>query len=109
MTARLFNSIVSVCLLVGLLSAQAQVVGGFTQTSVKDKEVVAAAKFAIQEQSRQGKVKLLKIKKAERQVVAGMNYKLLLKVNCQGGKTNAEVVVWRKLSEDFALTSWTWK
>jgi hypothetical protein len=109
MNAKMLRAVIVVSLLVGFFRIQAQVVGGYSATSLKDKEVVAAAKFAITEQSKSEKVKLVKLEKAERQVVAGMNYKLLLKVQSEGKARQAEVVVWRKLSKEYALTSWTWK
>jgi hypothetical protein len=42
-------------------------------------------------------------------LVAGMNYRLRLKVKVDGKVKEAEAVVWRKLSGEHELTSWTWK
>lgn len=97
------------CLYSSVFSAQLQMVGGYSSVSAKDKEVIAAAKFAIKEKSKSNELKLLEVEEAERQVVAGMNYKMWLKVESEGKTKSAEVVVWKKLSKEYALTSWAWR
>jgi len=52
---------------------------------------------------------LVSIVGAKQQVVAGMNYRLQLKVDLDGTPREAEAVVWRKLSGEYKLTSWNWK
>lgn len=90
--------------------------GGYAGASVTNKEVVAAAAFAIQAQAKAGgetaRLELVEILAAERQVVAGMNYRLTLKVKRHGQERTAEAIVWwqawRK-PEPYQLTSWNWK
>ena len=61
--------------------------GGFSPASVDDAEVKKMADFAttaISSNSNSGPVKLIKIVKAETQVVAGKNYKLNLELSSEG-------------------------
>jgi hypothetical protein len=107
------------CLLTGL--AQQPMPGGYVTASVTDKDVAAAAAFAIktqqnavQENKDEGtqKLALVKILQAEHQVVAGINYRLKLKVKLNGAEKTAEAVVWLQAwrkPEPYELTSWTWK
>jgi hypothetical protein len=93
-------------LVAGMVIAQP---GGFRELAATDKAVVAAAEFAVKTKSEKEKVALDKILKAESQVVAGTNYRLLLSVRVDGGTRQAEVVVWRKLDQSSELTRWDWK
>lgn len=101
--------------------AESPEAGGYRKASVSDKEVVAAASFAIkaQQQTMQDKqqpappkLELVKILRAEQQVVAGINYRLRMRVRLNGKEKTAETVVWwqswRK-PDPYQLTSWTWK
>lgn len=101
--------------------AQPAPAGGYAKAAVTDKEVVAAATFAIKTQQNALQVKkqpdplkleLVKILHAEQQVVAGMNYRLRLRVTLNGKEKTAEAVVWwqawRK-PDPYQLTSWAWK
>jgi hypothetical protein len=83
------------------------------------REVIAAADFAIHAQQRVmradkelTKLELVAIVRAEQQVVAGMNYRLMLKVKVDGEEKTAESVVWwqawRK-PDPYQMTSWDWK
>lgn len=49
---------------------------------------------------------LIKILKVERQVVAGLNYRLDLEVADGNKHLKARAVVWKKLDGSLALTSW---
>ena len=91
-----------------VLAADAPVAGGYKAVDVADKNVVAAAEIAIAAHSKKEKVALVKIVKAESQVVAGTNYKLTLDVKVEGGTRQAEAVVWRKLDKTDELTQWKW-
>ena len=84
----------------------AQRPGGFSGVSVKDEEAIAAAKFAVK--AHDAKLVFDSIEKVERQVVAGLNYKLTIKVAADGEPRSAEAVVWRKLDGTHQLTSWKW-
>jgi len=107
------------CPITGL--AQQSRLGGYATASVTNKEVVAAAAFAIKAQQNAmqekmdkdpPKLELVTIMKAEQQVVAGMNYRLKLNVKLNGNERTAEAIVWwqawRK-PDPYQLTSWTWK
>lgn len=105
-------------------------VGGFTPASITERGVKAAATFAIQAhqqalrekpagQAGSGsqtppapRLELVRILGAEQQVVAGLNYRLQLRVTLDGEEKTAEALVWwqawRK-PEPYQLTSWTWK
>ena len=85
--------------------------GGFRDVPVTNKEVIAAAEFAVKAQrlNEKGKLDLAAIVKAEQQVVAGINYRLKVLVDVEGGKRDAEAVVWSKLDRTMQLTNWTWK
>jgi hypothetical protein len=75
---------------------------------VREREVVEAARFAVREVSaREGRrVSLVAVTRAEKQVVAGMNYKLRLSVR-EGGRTReVSAVVFRDLKGAYKLTSW---
>ena len=94
--------------------------GGLAATSVTSKEVMAATAFAIKAQAdamrdpkiaQPIKLELIKILGATQQVVAGVNYRLKLKVKMNGKEKQAEAVVWwqawRK-PDPYQLTSWQW-
>ena len=103
-------------LLVGTVcpsQAAEQIVGGYSEASITNAEVVAAAQFAVKAQAatpeQKAVITLVELLSARQQVVAGMNYRLRLKVKVDGKVKEAEAVVWRKLSGEHELTSWTWK
>lgn len=96
------------------------ITGGFAKSSVTEKEVQDAAAYAIEAQAktmhgqrdgRSTKLELIKILAAEKQVVAGMNYRLKLQVKVNGKDKLADAVVWwqawRK-PNPYELTSWKW-
>ena len=101
--------------------AQQSLPGGHSEVSVTNKEVVVAAAFAIEaeEKAMQGekdakaaKLELVEILSASQQVVAGINYRLKLKVMLNGKEKEAEAVVWWQAwrePDPYQLTSWTWK
>jgi Aspartic acid proteinase inhibitor len=88
-------------LLTAAASAQ-RVVGGYKSISADDKDAVAAAKFAAGEKE----VELVSVVTAERQVVAGTNFKLCLEVNDDSGTKNFMAVVYHNLQNEYKLTSW---
>lgn len=90
--------------------------GGYSETSITNTEVVAAAQFAVKAQAakpdQKSAISLVEIRAAQQQVVAGMNYKLRLKVKLDGTLKEAEAVVWWQAwnkDEPYRLTSWKWK
>ncbi|MFO7666227.1 MAG: cystatin domain-containing protein [Desulfobacterales bacterium] len=94
----------------GCYSKHGPMVGGYSKIAVDDNEVVKATNFAIKTQEsilgRDTEITLIEISKASRQVVAGMNYRMLLKVKVGDKEEIVEVVVWKQLSGEYALTSW---
>lgn len=91
------------------------VAGGYSEISIKNKDVVKAAKFAVKERakSQNTKVNLVEIKNAKMQVVAGRNYEICLLTNYLNKRSNqlvdqfVRVVVYRDLKNKYQLTSWT--
>jgi hypothetical protein len=91
-------------------AAQAQIkTGGYKEISKTDAGAVAAADFAITAQSdKTGHAfELLDLVKAERQVVAGSNYKLCMQVSADGDEVFfVQAVVYVDLKKNSKLTSW---
>ena len=85
----------------------AQIPGGFASVGVTDEQALAAAKFAVA--AHDAKLAFQGIGKVQRQVVAGLNYRLTIKVADNGASRLAEAVVWRKLDGTHELTSWKWQ
>ena len=94
--------------------------GGWSTVPVSRQEIVSVAAFAVSAEQKTlsasqngapAKLELVHIRGATQQVVAGMNYRLLLKVRLNGEEKNAEAVVWwqawRK-PDPYQLTSWEW-
>lgn len=95
--------------------------GGYSTIAVTNKEVIDASDFAVKIQQKgmqhpkgepPAKLELTAIIGAEQQVVAGMNYRLRLKVKVDGIEKEAEAVVWLQTwrkPEPYQLASWNWK
>ena len=102
-------------LLVGSGMVSAQRTGGYRELDKADEGAAAAAEFAVKNQSEKKELtyKLVSVAKAETQVVAGINYRLCLKVSYQKQGEDAEttefvqVVVFRSLQKEYSLTSWS--
>jgi len=97
--------------------AQAQgrpIVGGYKETATDSSEVQEAAEFAVKAEGekQETQIKLVSVEHAESQVVAGVNYKLCLKVEVEDKENNTDVtvdvqvVVYRNLQKAYSLTSW---
>lgn len=93
--------------------------GGYSAVSVTNPAVLAAAAFAITAEQPlrpppglpTAKLELVKILSAQAQVVAGLNYRLKLKVRVNGIERLAEVVVWWqawRTPDPYRLTAWNW-
>jgi copper homeostasis protein (lipoprotein) len=84
--------------------------GGYSGTTADDTDIKAAAEFAVAEQGRKERValSLLEIVQAQKQVVAGMNYKLCLRVTSGSTTRTAVVVVYKNLQQQYSLTSFQW-
>ena len=92
--------------------------GGITEVYSEDPWVSEAAVFAVRAQERAMQEKpeepsvrivLVKIISARQQVVAGMNYYLVMKVTLNEQERESYVVIWRQLSGRHELTSWEWR
>jgi len=104
----------SALLLAFATTSFAQKVGGYKEISKSDSGARAAAVFAVGAQAAKtgGTAELVSVLKAESQVVAGMNYRMCLKVTTSGGAGEADVtetvkvVVYRDLKGNYKLSSW---
>lgn len=91
---------------------QPPMVGGYKAVSVNDAGVVAAAKFAVSEHSKNNEVslKIVSIQKAERQVVQGMNYRICVEVGVveeDNDETQfVQVLVYQDLKKVYKLNAW---
>ena len=107
--------IAAVFVLCGAVVGLAQKTGGYREIDTADEGAAAAAEFAIKDQSEKKELtyKLVSVAKAETQTVAGINYRLCLKVSYQKQGEDAEttefvqVVVFRSLQKEYSLTSWS--
>lgn len=84
-------------------------VGAYAATGVTT-EIRDAAAFAVRERARvEGRsLRLIGVANAEQQVVAGLNFRMTLRV-ARGRETpSARVVVYRPLQGSLQLTSWEW-
>lgn len=85
------------------------IVGGYGKISAKSAEAQSGAKFAVSTRARRtGKrIVLWKVLRAEQQVVAGMNYKVCMRVFENGKARTVTAVVYKNLKNKRSLTSWT--
>jgi hypothetical protein len=92
-----------------LTAASPPPVGSFAATGVTT-EIRDAAAFAVRERARvEGRsLRLLEVASAERQVVAGLNFRMTLRVARGREAQAARVVVYRPLQGSLQLTSWEW-
>lgn len=99
----------------GCAAATAQRLGGYREIDKTDEGAAAAAEFAVKAQSEKKEMsyKLVSLEHAESQVVAGINYRLCLKVGYHKQDDDVDttefvrVVVYRNLQNQYSLTSWT--
>jgi hypothetical protein len=83
-------------------------VGSYQAAPKNDPAVEAAAKAAVSERQQKegGDITLVSIKRAETQLVAGINYRLCLKVKAGGKSQTVTVVINKTLNEKYSLTTW---
>jgi predicted neuraminidase len=101
MKPTLFLTLALLVILPASHGQQPPLVGGFSQATTTDAEVLKAAQFAVK--AHDPKLTLKSVHDAEQQIVAGTNYKLRLTTS-DGRK--ADAVVWCKLDGSYELTSW---
>jgi Aspartic acid proteinase inhibitor len=89
-------------------SAAQQQTGGYQKAPKDDPPVVAAAKFAVSDQQTKqgGTVELVSIKRAETELVSGINYRLCLRVKVNGKTQTVTTIVNKTLDDRHTLTSW---
>lgn len=80
--------------------------GAYANAEITAADVQACANYAVDSREPKGTVKLVRILSAEKQVVAGMNYKLNLAVTDNGIEKTVSVVVWSKLDGTKEVTSY---
>ena len=116
MNKRLFSIALSigVFMTLAVASASAQKVGGYKEVSASDAAVQGAAEYAVSTRAKSSgkEISLVDVIKAERQIVAGSNYRLCLKITSQGEEGEADVthfvqaVVYVDLKGNRKLASW---
>jgi hypothetical protein len=90
----------------GLHAQETPMAGGYQSASVTQPDVMEAARYAVRKQKRKKSVRLVSIERAETQIVAGMNYRLCLKVKIKGKTRTVTTVVYKNLEQLYSLTSW---
>ena len=109
-------AILSVALFVFTWSiVSAQRTGGYREIDKADEGAATAAEFAVKAESEKKEMtyKLVSIEHAETQTVAGINYRLCLKIGYHKQDDDVDttefvrVVVFRSLQNQYSLTSWT--
>jgi hypothetical protein len=102
-------------LLFSLAAVSAQRTGGYREIDKADEGAATAAEFAVKAESEKKEMtyKLVSVEHAETQTVAGINYRLCLKVGYHKQDDDVDttefvrVVVYRNLQNQYSLTSWT--
>jgi hypothetical protein len=93
--------------------------GSYATVPVNDDQVMAAARFAVDAQQKAvsteamtATLELVSVLAAEQQVVAGVNYRVKLRVKHDGVEKTVDAVVWWQAwrrPDAYQLTSWTWR
>lgn len=92
-------------------SANDRLVGGYHAGNAHASETLGAARFAVTAQAaaEQSELSLKSIINVETQVVAGLNYRMILSVRTKDRERRAVAVVWRKIGGEYKLTDWQWQ
>lgn len=118
---RLLCSLVMMAMVVGCTLAREPIAGGQSTAKVDSPGVVGAAQFAIQQQEKQlrlqpetrgANLRLVSILSATEQVVAGVNYRVRLKVTLNGAEKKAMATVWWqawRTPDPYQLSAWEWQ
>jgi len=117
MNRKLYNlaMLLVIGIIFGCAAATAQRLGVYREIDKADEGAAAAAEFAVKAESEKKEMtyKLVSIEHAESQTVAGINYRLCLKVGYHKQDDDVDatefvrVVVYRSLQNQYSLTSWT--
>jgi hypothetical protein len=100
------------CALTGYAQKKPIILGGYKTVAVTDAGVEEAAEFAVSQhsQNNEASLEIVSIRKAERQIVQGLNYRMCVEVKV-AEEDNDETqfvlaVVYRNLKKEFKLVSW---
>jgi len=117
MNRRIYTGVFLFLLAIGLGGAgtSAQRLGGYREIDKADEGAATAAEFAVKTESEKKEMtyKLVSVEHAETQTVAGINYRLCLKIGYHKQDDDVDatefvrVVVYRNLQNQYSLTSWT--
>jgi hypothetical protein len=90
--------------------AAAPIAGGWQPAAI-DESVQEIARFALAERQLQEAkpLRLLSVREASRQVVAGLNYRLRLRVKRGGRDREASATVYQDLQGQRRLIAWEWQ
>jgi Aspartic acid proteinase inhibitor len=93
-----------------LTRRDSSVPGGYSGVNLNDPDVKAAAEFAVAEQGRRDGValSLLDIVQGQKQVVAGLNYKICIRARSGSTTRTAVAVIYKNLQQQYSLTSFQW-
>ena len=85
-------------------------VGGWSQEESNADDVQEAARFAVQAYAvaQHSRTLYKEVVEAQRQVVAGVNFKLKLQVLHNGTPRTAQATVWHPLNGPYRLSDWVW-
>lgn len=92
--------------------AKPPIAGGYSKADTLSDDVIAAADFAAAEQNKKddNNLRVVEVKKAEKQVVAGMNYRMCVEVQTggdEGEKYFANTTVYQNLQQAYSLSRWS--
>ena len=111
MKMNLYKSVLLAVFSLVLLSqaniCQAQRVGGFMKADTADKTVMSAANFAVTTKAKDDdSLKLVSILSAERQTVAGANYRVCMAIESEDEPQQAQATVYVNLKNVYSLIDW---
>jgi hypothetical protein len=104
----LFGAMILAFGLAGTTNAQRAILGGYSAVATDDEGVVAAAEFAVAyraEKAEQEGLTLGSADKAEKQSVAGTNYRLCLTVSLDDEFQQVLTVIYQNLKREYTLKS----
>ena len=91
-------------------TASTAVAGAWASSDTFSPDVQESARFAVQTFAVQNKARVLykDVTQARQQVVAGLQFELVLEVTLDGSHRHAKAVVWRQADGAYKLKSWAW-
>jgi Aspartic acid proteinase inhibitor len=107
-TLAIFAAFIIITISSAICQAQPRIAGGYSAVSNSDETVIEAANFAVETQAQKDDtLELISIERAERQIVAGSNYRMCLSVKSNGKEEQASATVYLNLQNQFSLSEWT--